>query len=367
MKKALSLILALCLFASAFVLLPLAEERETAPAAPAVIGTQVHVDRDLTVKVFVRVPEDAKGAGVYVSVGKENAKRLSGELQEDGSYLVTYEELGTADMTLVITFTPWALVGQELVRGEECAFSVQDYATRLLRRGNLGDAAHAALIAMLNYGAAVQDLLDYRPYHKPNDYLTNEELVLPPLAFGEEAKGGYYVDPNDPDRYHSIVDFASLAIEQRNNIRFNVYLNVEGQENLRVNGGEGIAGCEQMTPAAEAEALCRGYILQFGRVGENGLPDYAQAIDCEIKKSENGPGYVASSKALSYLSMREEFVVRVLSPDGKESASIYYSVAAFVKTVLESEDAASSEEAHLLHAMLVFGDALSAYADEISE
>ncbi len=362
MKRAISFLLMLCLLTSAFVLAPAADGGSGALAAPEILGTQLHIGRELTVKIYIRVPDGTIGAGVYASLGKDASVRLSGEAQEDGTYLVTYKGMDTTEMALNLTLIPWALIGSELLRGEEYVFSVRDYATRLLRRGGLDGTTNEMLIALLNYGAAVQDFLAVHPYNKPNDYLTDAELTLPSLTFGEETKGGYYVDEDAPDRYQSTVDCVGVGIEQKGYFRFLFYIEAQGQENLRVNGGMGIPGFENKTPAAEAEALVAGYTLEIGTVDENGRPDFSQAQICQIKKTGSGAGYCAASPTLSYLAMRKECAVRVIAPDGKESATYFYSVASFVKGVLENETMSlSPEEDRLVRTLLVFGDALSAY------
>lgn len=368
MKRAISFFLMICLLLSAFVLAPAAEEGGAAPATPEIIGTQLHIGRSLTVKIYIRVPEGTMGAGVYASLGKGASVRLSGTLQEDGSYLVCYEGMDTTEMAVNLSLSPWALVGTDLLRGEEYIFSVRDYATRLLRHGDLDDTTNAMLVALLNYGTAVQEYLDIYPYHKPNDYLTEAETTLPTLTFSEETKGGYYIDESDPDRYQSAVDCIGIGIEQRGYFRFYFHINALGQESLRINGGAGIPGCEDMTPAAEAEALVAGYTLEIGTVDADGRPDFSNAKTCTIKKVENQPGYYAASPTLSYLAMREECAVRVIDPDGKESATYFYSVAAFAKNILEGDAIAlSPKEERLIRTLLIFGDALSAYEKSLAE
>ena len=366
MKRAISFSLVLCLLLSAFILAPVAEE--PAPALPEIIGTQLHIGRSFTVKIYIRVPAGTVGAGVYASLGKDASVRLSGELQPDGSYLVSYTGLDTTEMAVSLSLVPWSLVGTELLRGEEYVFSVRDYATRLLRRGGLDDTANGMLVSLLNYGAAVQDFLEIYPYNKPNDYLTEEELVLPTLIFGEETKGGYYVDEDTPERYQSTVDCIGIGIEQKGYFRFHFYIDAKGQESLRVNGGMGVPGLESLTPVAEAEALVAGYTLELGTVDAQGRPDFSAAKTCEIRKIENAPGYYAASPTLSYLAMRQECAVRVIAPDGKESPTYFYSVASFVKNVLENESMPLTPvEDRLVRALLVFGDALSAYEKSLAK
>lgn len=334
MKRALSFFLSLVLFTSLFTLAPIGEE--PAPL-PSILGTQINVDETMTLKIFVSAPEGADSAGVYISLGRASATRLYGTKQEDGNYLVTFSGLELIDLTLTFTVVPWSMVGTNLLRGAESEFSVRDYATRLLRSTTTTPEARTVLLALLNCGAAVQSFLDYRTGSMPNAYLTEEERVILPPTFDEDMKVSYLPAPEGNAQEYA--DFSGITLSQTGSVSFRFY----------------IAFRDGVSPD--------GYTVELGRVKENGAPDFSNAESLPIEATDDGR-YLAVSPSLSLLSFREEVSLRILSPDGKESDTYFYSVALFAKGALEG-NTLTEEEKTVLLATLSLSDALVAYEKSI--
>jgi hypothetical protein len=355
MKKALSFLLSLLLFASAFTLAPVTGETAVDdPLVPVIIGTQVHVNFDITVKFYLSVPEGTTSAGLYISEGGRTAARVKGELQEDGTYLVSYTHVTVDEMTVVISATPFGVVGTEYVKGKQSYdFTLQDYAMRLLFRDDLSKEDRDVLLAMLNYGAAVQDYLDFRLYNKPDSYLTESEREFPSLPPVDSTENDLTLDgPNDLENYQTTADCTTITMAQTGYLRFWFFVDIEGQGNLRVNGGAGVEGYKNVSPEAEAAAFCRGYRVQ---VTCDGITK-----EYELEKYEDGLGYVAATGGISFFDLRREMSFRVIDPEGAVSQTYYCSVERFLRQSLENGTLTPEMQA-LLQRALVFGDALTLY------
>lgn len=365
MKKALSLLLALCFFVSAFPLVLAAGEAEISEShVPTIVGTKVNINFDITVKFYLRAPEGTTSCGLYISEDGRTATRVGAELCEeeemdDGSYyVVSYQHVTVDEMTVPITVTPWGMVGTSFVRGKQSYdFTLQDYAMRLLYRADLSTKEKDVLLAMLNYGSAVQDVLGYRLYNKPNALLTDAERRLP------DASSDNIEDLFKPTNPASLAeqneglakaDITSITLAQTGYLRFWFYVDIEGQQDLRINGGAGLAGYMNMSAEAEAKAFCGGYRVEVTCDGITKL--------YELEKDEDGFGFTAATGGISFLDLREEMSFRILSDDGTVSQTYYCSVARYFEQAQEGE-ALTPEIEELLLRAFAFGDALNAYKE----
>ena len=222
------------------------------------------------------------------------------------------------------------------MRGEESEFSVRDYATRLLR-SDISAEARAVLLALLNCGTAVQSFLSYRLGSLPNAYLTEEERVILPPLLDDDLRASYL--PAPPENAQANATLSGVTLVQNGSLTFRFYVSFL----------DGVAP--------------DGYVLEVGSVKEGGAPDFSAAERVQIEQKEDGR-FVAASPLLSLLSLRDELSLRILSPDGKESDTYFYSVALFVKDTLASE--ISSEEREVLLSTLALSDALVAYEKSLS-
>lgn len=363
MKKALSLLLALLLFVSVFSLVPAAGEAEAGEVdVPTIVGTKVNINFDITVKFYLRAPEGITNCGLYISEGGRTATRVSGVLcdeegMDDGSYYVVFYQHVTVDeMTVPITVTPWGMKGTSFVRGKQSYdFTLQDYAMRLLYRADLSKEERNVLLAMLNYGAAVQDVLGYRLYNKPNALLTDAERRLPDPTM-DNIEDLFKPTPSpaliEQSEESAKADITQVTLVQTGYLRFWFSVDIAGQENLRVNGGAGLTGHLNMSPETEAKAFCSGYRVEVTCDGITKL--------YELEKDEDGLGFAAATGGISFLDLKEEMSFRVVADDGSVSQTYYCSVARYFTQAQEGGMLTPDIEELLLRAF-AFGDALTAY------
>lgn len=349
MKRALSFLLAFCLFASAFALLPAAGVADVEdPRVPVIVGTRIRINCDITIKFYLRVCEGTMDAGLYISEGGRTAVRVDGVPcreagMDDGTYyVVSYKTVTVDEMTVSMLATPFGVVGTEFLRGKQSYdFTLQDYAMGLLRRTDLTSEERDLLLAMLNYGAAVQDFLNIRLYNKPNATLTDEERALPSFS-GVGGSGGDFSlgiqEGSDADRFK--VKCKGVTLRQSGYIQFWFYLQP----------GNGLADSEKVDDY-RVEVVCDGITKLY-----------------DIKEQQDGMYYLAATDGIPFFDLRKEMVFRVVGEDGEAvSATGSCSLESYLEELRrqaeEKNELLSLKKEQLILRALAFGDAMNAYAE----
>ena len=167
-KRIFSLVLALLL------LLPLSLMQVAAATSKATIeGLTLHVGATLEARFYISAPANSLEVGI--SVGDT---RIKGEPTEDGKWVASLTGISAVDMGTVYEIVPYHFVTKR-VEGDPYRFSVQDYAMRLLQREDTEEKTCAALIALLNFGAACQTGAEIYVNNLPNAYLSDADKTVP--------------------------------------------------------------------------------------------------------------------------------------------------------------------------------------------
>ncbi len=209
-KRIFSLLLALLL------LLPLSLAQVTAASAneAKIEGVTLHVGATLEARFYISAPENSLEVGV--SIGDTRIKGVPGE---DGRWVVSFAGISSVDMGTVYEVVPYHFVTKR-VEGDPYRFSVQDYAMRLLGREDTAAETRAALIALLNFGAACQTGAESYVHNLPNEYLSEADKIVPEGAYEShftfEGVGG--VEGGYEDTMLSIVFVDTLMFKVSANI-----------------------------------------------------------------------------------------------------------------------------------------------------
>lgn len=343
MKRVLSVVLSVILLGLSPVLYPLrlhAEEATSEGSVPVVAGVSMSISADFGIHFYIRAPEGALQVGAYIE-----EVRVTGERQEDGSYRVSFRHLAPKQMTVVVCAEPYCILpgGTEL-RGEACNFSICDYATQLLA-GDPDPSLRALAVAMLNYGAAAQRYSAYNIRDLANRNLSSRDRQFEAREYESEL----YRLAGDPTQTRAEIGGATLLLQSR--LRFKIFVDIEGQEELRANNGapadEIVNG---MTPAEEAARLAEGVYLELSPD-----PHFTTVYRYPLVKCSDYEGYRAITDGLYATEMSRVFYFRVCTEEG-ESVGISYSVESYAASVAESSSAR-----RLVEAMMNFGDAARAY------
>lgn len=345
MKKALCLLLSIL-----FLLAPLGSFTVAAVEleVPVVIGTRVSLGEDFTVRFYIRVP--AGGENVRASVGGVTYNATPTE--EEGVYVVTYPHVPLTAMTEELAVIPSCRLNNQVLKGAAYGFSLRDYAMRLLAQDEVAPELRRVLVAMLNYGAAVQVYAAYRPSNLANDYLTAADRVITPREYVSAfAMGG------EPTQNAATLASASMVIGKTASFIF--YLNVAGQERLRMNGGSGFPEWQTLSQEKEAAKLAEGIVVE---VADNLA--FENASSFPIEKAGYAEGYHCVSAGIYATEYGRPYYVRVRTAEGVSSV-IAYSVETYVARNLDSAEDENNER--LLIAMIEYGDAVSAYRASLAE
>lgn len=135
-------------------------------------------------------------------------------LTEDGAYKLTCL-LAAAELTddVIVQLVC------DGIAGSVYKYSVTDYANTILENFECRDdfeKAQPAVRALLNYGAEAQKYFEHNTGHLANDYLTEEEKVLPALTEDMLSAYKYSVSEKNPDA--TFVSM-SLLLEERVTLR----------------------------------------------------------------------------------------------------------------------------------------------------
>lgn len=309
-KRIFSLLLALLL------LLPLSLMQVAAASAKeaTIEGVTLHVGATLEARFYIAAPENSLEVGV--SVGDT---RIKGVPAEDGRWVVSLAGISAVDMGTVYEVVPYHFITKR-VEGDGYRFSVQDYAMRLLGRADTSAEARAALIALLNFGAACQTGAETYVHNLPNEYLSDADKITPEGSYEShftfEGVGG--VEGGYEDTMLSIVFADELMFKVSVNITeaIDVTLRLEIADNpafensstyeMKKDTKTGLY--ETNTDGLYLNALSRVYYLRINRGDRLGktftysVESYCYEIlreDAEIETSEFKKGFAHAMMALS--------------------------------------------------------------------
>lgn len=322
-----------------------AEEEEP---KPKIVGSRVALTEDMMVYFYMRLPEGGELPCLYVGGVRYEATAA----EEPGLYCATYPHFTLATMTEEVTVVPACRLDGNVVKGETYYFSVRDYAMRLLAR-EPEPALRRVLLSLLNFGAATQAYHEVHPYNLPNSYLPAADLTITTRDYTS-------VFSLTGEATQSTATISGATLSVLGCVSIKVYIEVAGQELLRLNNGAGIAGLEKLTPNAEAESLVADIRLE---VADN--PAFENAASFHLSKLKKEAGYSATTIGIFADRYSDTYYLRLRTPEGV-SRVLTYSVESYAaKTVAGTE--MTTEQATLLHAMMAYGDAVCAYRDQKAE
>ena len=323
MKKILSFLLAaVVLLCSTFALPITAEPQEDEAGRPAISAVYVNASAHMTAFFLIDAPEGTESAGLMI-----NSKRVIGEQQEDGRWLVSYGPIYCHQMADALAVQPWSYTASRLLGGESYTFSILDYATRLLADPHTDQSLRNLLVSMLNYGAATQKYFSHNPYNLANAYLTPAEKVVEEQSYTEEL-----VQINDGTLEGVSFYGASLFLSQH--LTFNFIVNCENA-------------------AYDGNQL---------RLQVSVTPDFAAIVSYSLLDYKDGRFY-ARTDEIPYESLRDRVYVRVVAPNGQYSETISYSVEVYANNIIEKTETDDDPRVSLIHSMMAFSDTLVAYRD----
>lgn len=339
--RVLSLLLALCLFVSGLCLPPLSATEATA----SVTGVSMSITSDLGIHFYITAPTDAEKVGAYV-----NGHRLLGQLQEDGRYKVSYCRLAAHQLVDKLNVVPFSVKDHSEKLGADHQTTAASYLTRLAESEDISPEMRKLVVATLNYGAAAQAQFNYKVSTLANSGLAAVDRVVPTRTYENSLK--LSPDSGSTSEAGAVISGATLLLENR--IRFQIMINVDGQEDLRCNNGapanEIVNG---MTPAKEAAALVKDMYLEVSPDA-----DFADAKRFPLVKfsSTDKKGYYAVTDGLYPDEIARDFYFRVVTPDGYRHVLVYSG-----ETYTARYAAQMSEVPLVLKAMMALADAAVAY------
>ena len=344
MKRFLSAIMALVLCLPLMLCaLPAIYAADVTP--PVITGVSMSISADFGVHFHISAPKGVQEVGAVI-----NEREYRGVLQEDGSYTVSFRHLTPKQMTELIVAEPYYLKNTHLIRGTAYSFSVCDYATALLE-SDPSPELRTLLVTMLNYGTKAQQ-------HFGHNLKTLANRNLPAADRQYEAREYESILAKLsglPTQDRGEVTGATLLVQNR--VRFKIFVDVVGQEELRYNqGAPADEVVDGMTPEQEAQALVEGMFVEVSH-DEHFEKSYLYPL---VKCSEND-GYRALTDGLYATEFSDAFYFRVVTADGVGTA-IQYSV----ETYAARQSSKTSTSARLMAAMILFGDAAKAYEASLS-
>lgn len=319
------------------------EEKEE--PKPAIVGSRVSLTEDMLTHFYMRMPEGGELPYLYVGGVRYEAT----ETEEPGLYCATYPHFTLATMTEEVTVVPACRMDGKMLKGDTYYFSVRDYAMRLLA-AEPEPALRRVLVSLLNFGAATQTYHEMRPYNLPNTYLPASDRMTSARDYTSA-----FSMTGEATQSTATLSGATLTVVGCASIK--VYIEVAGQEQLRLNGGAGIAGMEKLTPNAEAEKLVADIRLE---VADN--PAFENAASFRLSKLKKEDGYAASTIGIFADRYSDIYYMRLRTAEGV-SRVLIYSVESYAARALAG-DMRNEEQEPLLHAMMAYGDAVRAYRDQ---
>ncbi len=316
---------------------------------PVVVGVRASMGEDFTVRFYIRVPEG--GENVRAMVGGVTYSAVPAE--EEGLYVVTYPHLTLLSMTEEIEVIPSCRKDNQVVKGVSYFFSMRDYAMRLLADAEQGSPLYRVLVAMLNYGAAAQVYNSYRPGNLANDY-------LPAAAKQPVVRDYQSVLRKEGEATQSEAELVSTSMVIGEAACFKLYVNVAGQEKLRVNGGSGYPEWQMLNKNAEAAMLVEDIFVE---VADN--PDFEDPTAFPLEKVAPFEGYLAVTSGIYAAEFGRPYYIRAVTPAG-HSATLVYSVESYVARNV-SDTGLDEGAKQMVYAMMEYGDAVQAYRQSLDE
>ena len=346
-KKIVSLLLAVLLLLSCRVGIT-ALGAETGKEQPTVVGTRLSITEDFLAYFYIRLPEGADrprasvDGVVYEAVATDEA----------GVYMVTYPHLTVTAMTEEVEVIPACRIGGKTVKGLPYGFSVRDYAMRLLVGGEVSPALRRVLVSMLNFGAAAQVYNSERVYNLANDYLRASDKQVTKREYTSVLQ-------MDGEATQGAASIAGASMYIGGSACLKIYVDLQGQENLRINGGMGFDAWRNLTQNAEAAKLAEGVLLE---VADN--PAFENASSFTLEKLKQADGYVVITTGIYADQYSRPYYVRLRTAEGV-SRVLTYSVETYVARSLAGGMDEDGER--LLTTMMEYGDAVVAYRDATTE
>ena len=314
-KRIFSLVLAFLL------LLPLSLVQTTAASAneATIEGVTLHVGATLEARFYISAPANSLEVGI--SVGDT---RIKGEPAEDGKWVASLTGISAVDLGAVYEIVPYHFLTKR-VEGDPYRFSVQDYATRLLNRADTSETARAALVALLNFGAACQMGAESYVHNLPNEYLSETDKVVPEGTYEShftfEGVGG--VEGGYEDTMISIVFVDALMFKVSANI---------------------------------TEALDGILSLEMA---DN--PDFENSSVYEMKKDSKTGLYEATTDGIYLNALSRVYYVRI-NRGNRLGKTFTYSVESYCYEILREDSEVESSEfkKSFAHAMMALSRALNA-------
>ncbi len=329
-KRIISFCLALLLLCTPFALGAVAAG--TNPNIPVMVGVDVVVKTDFTVRFYIQVAEDTTEAGVYF--GEE---RIKGERIADDMFRVSVPYFSSKKMMVFYMFEPYAVIGKSTnLRGTPYAFSLADYAMGLLTAQEpLTPEARAALVAMLNFGAHAQKEAAYYPNNLPNAYLSSADKTVTERPYTTVI--GAVGDAAD---YLPV----SLSVQFMFRETVAMVLYARGQF-------EEYSECYLEIADEPTFATPARYLF-----------DWTQSRE---ENTEDGTYYtlLTETDGIYLNSLSKTYYLRVVTPEG-ESQPLAYSIESYAYLGITQNDpnmALSEERKDFIRALMAFADALRAY------
>lgn len=349
MKKITCCLLALLLFLLPFgditVLAITQEDGETEEktALPVVTGTRVSITENFLVRFYFRLPDGGSDPYAYVSGNLCEAV----EAGEPGLYVATYDAFSISGMTDFVEMVPVCIVDNKTVQGVSYRFSVRDYAMRLLAEDALDPALRRVLVSMLNFGAAAQLYQEKRVHNLANDYLSAADKTVTARDYVS-----LYEDCGQGEPIDASLFMLSLAVTDSACLK--LYVNLEGQDRLRINGGEGFAEWRYLSKEMEAAKLAEGVWVE---VADNAAFENASSFPLEKVKSMDCYRVVTSGIYANRYS--SAYYLRLCTAEGV-GHTFRYSVESYVARNL-NQSSMTDEGRRMIIAMIEYGDAVRAY------
>ncbi len=318
---------------------------------PVVVGTRLAVGDDVIARLYIRVPD-----GIEQAYARINGTRIPAKATDEaGVFVVSYPGISFMALGRTLAVTPGYRVGGRDVEGEIYDFSPRDYAMRLLAEDETTPQLRRLLLAMLNFGAALQNLNATHLVNLADDYLTAEQKKVPLRPYQS------VLPADDAAAAAGFYGFSLLAFDH---VAIKAYVHIDFEDNLRLNGGGGIPVCQHMTPEEEAAAMAKNVRLE---IADN--PEFQDAVSCPLTKDANSTGYVATTPGIHVSDYATTFYLRLCyGEEGKEEdarPAMPCSIESYVASISTQE--MDTQNGIMLRAMMEFCDAVCAYRASSAE
>lgn len=315
-------------------------------ALPVVTGVRVSLTEDFLVRFYFRLPEG--GSAPYALIDNEIYDAEATE--EEGLYVVTYTGISLSAMAENIKVVPVCRVDKKICQGIQYRFSVRDYAMRLLTGGEIDPALRRVLVTMLNFGTAAQIYNAKGIHNLANDYLSAADKVITEREYASSL-AAYGTATQTIAQMRK----ASLVINEQ--VCLKIYVDVAGQEDLRINGGAGFPEWQHLSKESEAAKLVQDIWVE---VADN--LDFENAATFPLEKIKTMDCYRVVTTGIYANRFSGAYYIRICTPEGV-SQTLQYGAETYVARNLNA--ASMTDEGRIMvKAMIEYGDAVLAYSKE---